>query len=203
MRPVGTGAQHGNPLTLAVLATFGLVLELLVVEKQLFPGCEHEIRATIDALQYLVLEFHCEEALPFPDPAQHGRPEWERIRFTTWAGDLLSPSYCPLGSARHAMCTAWLLHRTSYLKNTDRTIESEGRGRAPSGTAPPFLVVLTFVFTLVVFTSVLARKLLLNSLFGFSPALCELSCGCACAPALLLRVFFRRASGRTSDVLLP
>jgi hypothetical protein len=45
-------------LAFAVLAAFGFVLELLVVEKQLFTGCEHEIRATIDALQNLVLVFH-------------------------------------------------------------------------------------------------------------------------------------------------
>jgi hypothetical protein len=47
-----------HSLALAVLAAFGFVLELLVVEKQLFTGCEHEIRATIDALQNLVLVFH-------------------------------------------------------------------------------------------------------------------------------------------------
>jgi hypothetical protein len=39
-----------DSLALAVLAAFGFVLELLVVEEQLFPGREHEIRATIDAL---------------------------------------------------------------------------------------------------------------------------------------------------------
>jgi hypothetical protein len=39
-----------HSLALAVLAAFGFVLELLVVEEQLFTRCEHEIRATIDAL---------------------------------------------------------------------------------------------------------------------------------------------------------
>jgi hypothetical protein len=47
---VRRGANHGHSLALAVLAAFGFVLELFVVEKQLFTRCEHEIRATIDAL---------------------------------------------------------------------------------------------------------------------------------------------------------
>jgi hypothetical protein len=37
------------------------------VEKQLFTRCEHEIRATIDALQNLVLVFHWRGA-PIPRP---------------------------------------------------------------------------------------------------------------------------------------
>jgi hypothetical protein len=44
------GSKHGHSFALAVLAAFGFVPELLVVEKQLFTRCEHEIRATIDAL---------------------------------------------------------------------------------------------------------------------------------------------------------
>jgi hypothetical protein len=59
----------------------------------LFAGCEHEIRATVYAFQNLVLEFHLEEALPFPVLRSTGDPNGKRIRFTTWAGDLLSPSY--------------------------------------------------------------------------------------------------------------
>jgi len=51
-------AKDCRSLALAVFATFGFVLELLIVEEQLFAGCEHEFRATIDALQSLVLEFH-------------------------------------------------------------------------------------------------------------------------------------------------
>src|SRR5208282_5964692 len=49
-RRVRRGPQHRHSLALAVLAAFGFVLELLVVEEQLFARCEHEIRATIDAL---------------------------------------------------------------------------------------------------------------------------------------------------------
>jgi hypothetical protein len=47
---VRCGSHHCYSFALAVLAAFRFVLELLVVEKQLFARCEHEIRATIDAL---------------------------------------------------------------------------------------------------------------------------------------------------------
>jgi hypothetical protein len=47
---VRRGSKHCYSLALAVLAAFGFVLELLVMEKQLFTRREHEIRATIDAL---------------------------------------------------------------------------------------------------------------------------------------------------------
>jgi hypothetical protein len=42
--------HHCDSLALAILAAFGFVLELLVVEEKLFTRCEHEIRATIDTL---------------------------------------------------------------------------------------------------------------------------------------------------------
>jgi hypothetical protein len=51
-------SQNGNSLRLARLATLGFVLELLIVEKQLLSGRKDEIRAAIDALENLVLEFH-------------------------------------------------------------------------------------------------------------------------------------------------
>jgi hypothetical protein len=54
----GRCAKHRYSLAFAVLATLWLVLELLVVEEKLFTRREHEIRATIDALQNLVLVFH-------------------------------------------------------------------------------------------------------------------------------------------------
>ena len=44
--------------SLAVLTTFWLVLELLIVEKQLFTGGKHEVRSTVHAFQNLVLEIH-------------------------------------------------------------------------------------------------------------------------------------------------
>lgn len=46
------------PLCLATLATFRLILELLVMEKQLFPCRENEIFTAVNALDNLVLEFH-------------------------------------------------------------------------------------------------------------------------------------------------
>ena len=42
--------EHGDSLVLAVFAAFGFVGELLVAKEQLFTRCEHEFRATIDAL---------------------------------------------------------------------------------------------------------------------------------------------------------
>jgi hypothetical protein len=51
-------SNYGHSLALAVLAAFGFVLELLIMEEKLFTRCEHEIRATIYALQNLVLVFH-------------------------------------------------------------------------------------------------------------------------------------------------
>jgi hypothetical protein len=52
------GSQNRNPLRLAALASLGFVPELLIVEKQLLPGRKDEIRAAVNALQHLVLEFH-------------------------------------------------------------------------------------------------------------------------------------------------
>ena len=52
------GAENRDPLSLAGLTTLGLILELLIVEKQLFAGGKDEIRTAIDALECLVLELH-------------------------------------------------------------------------------------------------------------------------------------------------
>jgi hypothetical protein len=54
----GRGREDGYAFGLAALAALGLVFELLVVEKQLFPGGEDELRAAIDAGEYLILKFH-------------------------------------------------------------------------------------------------------------------------------------------------
>ena len=54
----GRRAEDGNPFGFARLAAFGFVLKLLVVEKQLFSGRKNEIGSAVDALEYLVLEFH-------------------------------------------------------------------------------------------------------------------------------------------------
>src|ERR1019366_500491 len=101
------GSNHCHSLALAVLAAFGFVREPLVVEKQLFTRCEHEIRATIDALQNLVLVFHWRGApITRPCSARETRIGKDPVhivgrRFT-------SPSCVPLDSARHAVCSAWL-----------------------------------------------------------------------------------------------
>jgi len=51
-------SQYRDALTLAGLAALGFVLELLVVEKELFTGGKDEIRTAIYALEYFVLELH-------------------------------------------------------------------------------------------------------------------------------------------------
>jgi hypothetical protein len=51
-------SQYRNPVHLAGFAALGLVLELFVVKEKLLAGCKHEVCATVDALQHLVLEFH-------------------------------------------------------------------------------------------------------------------------------------------------
>ena len=68
-------AEYCDAFALAVLAALGLVLELFVVKKQLLACGEDKVRTAIHTLQNLILEFHG-EALPFPAPALHGRPEW-------------------------------------------------------------------------------------------------------------------------------
>jgi hypothetical protein len=50
--------ENGHALRLAVLATLGLILEVLVAEKDLFPSSKNELSPAIDAGQYLILEFH-------------------------------------------------------------------------------------------------------------------------------------------------
>jgi hypothetical protein len=54
----GCGAKDGDAFGFAGLATFGFVLELFVMKKQLFAGRENKVGATVDTLEYLVLEFH-------------------------------------------------------------------------------------------------------------------------------------------------
>lgn len=48
----------GGALRLAVLTAFRLVLELFVVEEELFTGGKYEVITAIHALQVSVLEFH-------------------------------------------------------------------------------------------------------------------------------------------------
>ena len=61
MVSVGSIEAEGScPLGLAELATFGLILKLLVVEEQLLPGGENEITPAIHTSQRFILEFHRE-----------------------------------------------------------------------------------------------------------------------------------------------
>jgi hypothetical protein len=52
------GGEDGHALGLAGFTALGFVLELLVVEKQLFAGGENKLGAAVDAGQCLVLKFH-------------------------------------------------------------------------------------------------------------------------------------------------
>jgi len=52
------GGEHSHALGLAGFAALGFVLELLVVEEQLFARGKNKLGATVDAGQYLVLKFH-------------------------------------------------------------------------------------------------------------------------------------------------
>ena len=62
-----------GPLGFAGLTALGFVLELLVVEEQLFPGSENEFAAAVDTLQNLVLKFHGELLPSVRDPKQGKR----------------------------------------------------------------------------------------------------------------------------------
>jgi hypothetical protein len=50
--------KNGYALGFAVLAALGLILEILVAKKDLFPGGKDELAPAVDASQYLVPEFH-------------------------------------------------------------------------------------------------------------------------------------------------
>ena len=47
-----------NPLCLALLATLGIVLELLVVEEDLLARSKDEFRAAVNTGEYAISEFH-------------------------------------------------------------------------------------------------------------------------------------------------
>lgn len=58
MMPRVYGSQNRNSLGFTGFAALGFVSELLIVEEQLLPGGKDEIRAAVNALQHLILEFH-------------------------------------------------------------------------------------------------------------------------------------------------
>src|SRR5690349_21593028 len=57
-------AQCVRPFCLAGFAPFRFILELLVVEEELFAGGEQKFRAAVDALEQPVLEFHVRSPRP-------------------------------------------------------------------------------------------------------------------------------------------
>jgi hypothetical protein len=67
------GSQGGRPLGLAGFTTFRFVLELLIVEEQLFSSCENKVGTAVDTLQNLILEFHGELLPSARDPEALGR----------------------------------------------------------------------------------------------------------------------------------
>jgi hypothetical protein len=52
-------ATRTCPLCLAELAAFGVVLELLIVEKQLFSGSKHKLIVAVGACQEPINKLHC------------------------------------------------------------------------------------------------------------------------------------------------
>jgi hypothetical protein len=56
--PASACSKIRSPLCLAGFAPLGLVPELLIVEKHLFPGGKNKVRSAVDALQHLVLKLH-------------------------------------------------------------------------------------------------------------------------------------------------
>jgi hypothetical protein len=50
--------KNSHALGLAGFAALGLVLELFVVKKHLFPGGKDKVSAAVDAGQYFILKFH-------------------------------------------------------------------------------------------------------------------------------------------------
>src|SRR5271157_3914676 len=171
----GTNSQggcsgRGRPFGLAGLATFRFVLEVFIVEEQLFPGCKDEVSAAVNTLQNLVLEFHGELLPSARDP----KP-WTRVQIATVSrSETERPRRQPqIPLLRHISrgfgpprASAWLLLvrlRYSQMKVPNQEL---GKLRAALGTA--------------------ARP-------SINPALYVPSCGCACAPALPSRVVSRPA----------
>jgi hypothetical protein len=108
-RPMRRSPNHCYSLALAIFAAFGFILELLVVEEKLFTRCEHEVRATIYTLQNLVLVFHLERRSHSASLLCTGDPNREGSG-SHRGQEIYIPLMLPLDSARHAVCTAWILN---------------------------------------------------------------------------------------------
>ena len=72
-------AERLRAFGLAVLTTFGFVLELFVVEEKLLAGSENEIGAAIHALEDLVLELHL-RVPPFLSPRDQAKCATPSVR---------------------------------------------------------------------------------------------------------------------------
>jgi hypothetical protein len=94
--------QHCHPFALTVLAAFGFVLELLIVEEQLFAGGKDKICTAIDTLQNLVLEFHWRGAPVLASLSNSGDLNGEIPARKVVRGFTIPLIHLPLDSARHA-----------------------------------------------------------------------------------------------------
>src|SRR5438552_8572951 len=167
--------HHGDAFCLAGFAPLGLVLELLVVKEQLFPGREDEVGPAVDALQYFVLEFHGDAPFNHPD-SMHSANERQPTLVTRARAQSSPTSSVALlkidpGFGRPYWQKYGFL---SHHQTLGTPIQMEGDFKkewATLGVGGPKII---------------------------SPALCELSSGYASAPALLLHASFRRASGKRS-----
>jgi hypothetical protein len=74
----GGCTQAGGSLRLTGFASFGLVLELFVMEEQLFSRREYKVSIAVNTLQNLILEFHGELL-----PSARESPSTQRGYITT------------------------------------------------------------------------------------------------------------------------
>ena len=122
------------------------------MKKKLFPGREHEIRATVHALQYLVLEFHVKRRSHSPVPAPAGDPNGNVRVLHCVAGANIPLVTHPMDSARHAMCIAWIL--LNDLSGNVHELAVRETGPFPHRNGPVALVLLFASF----FATALARQ---------------------------------------------
>ena len=163
----GGGAHVCRSLSFAGLATLGLVLKLLIVEEKLLTGCKDEITTTVDALEDLILKFHwrCRSFSPCSRRQTGGAS-------SNYAFELHSRVTANL-SLRHypgfGLPCPTHGHIITYYSIAVMKVPNISNGRKDTG------------------------PLSLRPCGYISPALSELSCGCVCAPMLLLRASFRPA----------
>ncbi len=132
-------SQRRSAFALADLTTFGFVLELLIVEEQLFSGCENEVSAAINTLQNLILEFHGELLPSARDPKPWTRvscnSEGDRTERPTRQSQIPMLRYISLGSAGHARPRLLLLRLRA--RPDERSHQELGKLRAAIQTGGP------------------------------------------------------------------